>query len=202
MQQELWGEIMVNTDLKTKLEASSSRIVEVDQEISTVKTKINDLNNKLNDGNLTSSENAENINLMKTYYSNELEKVAKVKYTYVKEIQDSINKADISSFLSDFIKNYQSFVDQLSLDQLVALFNIIGFGMLLSTLFSISTLLIGDYLIDKLQLDIKYPKISKYIKLKQRLNKHYLMFYMTMLFIISIVFILANVYMFLLKYFV
>ena len=202
MQQELWGEIMVNTDLKTKLEASSSRIVEVDQEISTVKTKIIDLNNKLNDGNLTSSENAENINLMKTYYSNELEKVAKVKYTYVKEIQDSINKADISSFLSDFIKNYQSFVDQLSLDQLVALFNIIGFGMLLSTLFSISTLLIGDYLIDKLQLDIKYPKISKYIKLKQRLNKHYLMFYMTMLFIISIVFILANVYMFLLKYFV
>ena len=202
MQQELWGEIMVNTDLKTKLEASSSRIVEVDQEISTVKTKINDLNNKLNDGNLTSSENAENINLMKTYYSNELEKVAKVKYTYVKEIQDSINKADISSFLSDFIKNYQSFVDQLSLDQLVALFNIIGFGMLLSTLFSISTLLIGDYLIDKLQLDIKYPKISKYIKLKQRLNKHYLMFYMTMLFIISIVIILANVYMFLLKYFV
>ena len=160
------------------------------------------MNNKLNDGNLTSSENAENINLMKTYYSNELEKVAKVKYTYVKEIQDSINKADISSFLSDFIKNYQSFVDQLSLDQLVALFNIIGFGMLLSTLFSISTLLIGDYLIDKLQLDIKYPKISKYIKLKQRLNKHYLMFYMTMLFIISIVFILANVYMFLLKYFV
>lgn len=202
MQQELWGEIMVNTDLKTKLEASSSRIVEVDQEISTVKTKINDLNNKLNDGNLTSSENAENINLMKTYYSNELEKLAKVKDTYVKEIQDSINKADISSFLSDFIKNYQSFVDQLSLDQLVALFNIIGFGMLLSTLFSISTLLIGDYLIDKLQLDIKYPKISKYIKLKQRLNKHYLMFYMTMLFIISIVFILANVYMFLLKYFV
>ena len=139
---------------------------------------------------------------MKTYYSNELEKLAKVKDTYVKEIQDSINKADISSFLSDFIKNYQSFVDQLSLDQLVALFNIIGFGMLLSTLFSISTLLIGDYLIDKLQLDIKYPKISKYIKLKQRLNKHYLMFYMTMLFIISIVFILANVYMFLLKYFV
>lgn len=202
MQQELWGEIMVNTDLKTKLEASSSRIVEVDQEISTVKSKINDLNNKLNDGNLTSSENAENINLMKTYYSNELEKLAKVKDTYVKEIQDSINKADISSFLSDFIKNYQSFVDQLSLDQLVALFNIIGFGMLLSTLFSISTLLIGDYLIDKLQLDIKYPKISKYIKLKQRLNKHYLMFYMTMLFIISIVFILANVYMFLLKYFV
>ena len=202
MQQELWGEIMVNTDLKTKLEASSSRIVEVDREISTVKTKINDLNNKLNDGNLTSSENAENINLMKTYYSNELEKLAKVKDTYVKEIQDSINKADISSFLSDFIKNYQSFVDQLSLDQLVALFNIIGFGMLLSTLFSISTLLIGDYLIDKLQLDIKYPKISKYIKLKQRLNKHYLMFYMTMLFIISIVFILANVYMLLLKYFV
>ena len=84
MQQELWGEIMVNTDLKTKLEASSSRIVEVDQEFSTVKTKINDLNNKLNDGNLTSSENAENINLMKTYYSNELEKVVKVKYTYVK----------------------------------------------------------------------------------------------------------------------
>lgn len=74
--------------------------------------------------------------------------------------------------------------------------------MILGTLISVSTLLIGDYLIEKLKLDIKYPRLPRYIKFKKSLNKHYLMFYIIIFYIIVIVFIIANVYILLLKYFV
>ena len=91
-------------------------------------------------------------------------------------------------------------MDTLSLEQLVALFNIIGYTAILMTLISLSSLTIGDYLIEKLNLESKYPKLSKLIKLKQNLNKHYLMFYTIMLYIISILCILANIYILILKY--
>ena len=55
--------------------------------------------------------------------------------------------------------------------------------------------------IDKLKLDIKYPKFAKYIKIKQSLNKHYLMLYFVLFYFIIIIFIIGNIYMLLLKYF-
>ena len=139
---------------------------------------------------------------MKTYLCQELQKLESTKTNYVKELQETINKSDIFGFFSDFIEKYKSFIDHLSLEQLVALFNIIGYSMILLTLISITTLLIGDYLIEKLKLDIKYPKLAKYIRFKQSLNKHYLMFYMIMFYIIVLLFIIVNIYMLLLKYFV
>lgn len=161
---------------------------------------------KLDNINLSSNETVEFIKTYKAYLSlpgsQELLKMENIKDSYVKELQDSINKSDIFSSFSEILDLYRSFVDQLSLEQLVALFNIIGFGMVLVTLISITTLLIGDYLIEKFKLDIKYPKLYKFIKLKQSLNKHYLMFYMTVFYVIVISFIIINIYMLLLKYFV
>jgi len=202
MQEELWGEKLVNSELKVKLEACSSRITDIEQKLSGVNSKFTEVETKLNTGNFSSYETVENLTNYKSYLSKEILKMEQTKDSLVKELQNNIDKSDIFSFISDFLENFKSFVDQLSLEQLVALFNIIGFGMVLGTLISISTLLIGDYLIDKLKLDIRYPKVSKYIRLKQSLNKHYLMFYMTMFYVIVIVFILVNLYMLFLKYFV
>jgi hypothetical protein len=189
LQQELWGDKIVNSEFKTKLEACSNRINEVNQEILNI-------NNKLNSNNLYSNTN------MKTYYNNELSRLNTQKNDLVKELQEVINKSDVSGFIKDFIETYKNFVDQLSLEQLVALFNIIGFLMIFFTLISITTLLIGDYLIEKFKLNDKYPKIYKYIKFKQTLNKHYMMFYFIIFYIIVIVYILANFYMLLIKYFI
>lgn len=202
MQQELWGEKFASSTFKTKLQANSCRIDEVEQVITDVKDQINALSQKLNNNNLPSHETADNINLMKTYLCQELQKLESTKTNYVKELQETINKSDIFGFFSDFIEKYKTFIDHLSLEQLVALFNIIGYSMILLTLISITTLLIGDYLIEKLKLDIKYPKLAKYIRFKQSLNKHYLMFYMIMFYIIVLLFIIVNIYMLLLKYFV
>ena len=72
--------------------------------------------------------------------------------------------------------------------------------MIFTTITNLSTLLIGDYLIDKLKLENKFPKLSKYIRIKQNLNKNYLIFNIIILYVITIIYILCNIYMLILKY--
>ena len=85
---------------------------------------------------------------------------------------------------------------------MVALFNICGYFVIFMTIWTISILSIGEYLIGKLNLETKYPKIAKYIKIKQKLYKAYFTFYIIWLYLIVILCIIANFYMLLLKYFV
>lgn len=127
----------------------------------------------------------------------------------MKEILDHIDhnrkgssQSNFIDTLSELITQVQSVVDTLSLEQLVALFNISFNVTMLFTLTSISTLLIGDYLINKLNLDKNYPKLAKIILFKKALNKHYLNFYILLFYIVLIVSIMGNLYMLLLKYFV
>ena len=62
---------------------------------------------------------------------------------------------------------------------MVIVFNIIGYITLLFTLTYITTLLIGDQLINILKLEIIYPKLAKYIKLSCffRFSKSVILFY-------------------------
>lgn len=139
------------------------------------------------------------------YYSQELQKLEGTKNEYVRDLTDLINntsKSDVFSVFSDFIKNYQNFLEGLSLEQIVALVNIIGYFMLITSITSISTLLLGEYLLSHLKLEVRYPKLAKYIKMKEKLNKGYLMYYIISLYIILILGISVNIYMFSLKYFV
>ena len=86
----------------------------------------------------------------------------------------------------------------LSLEQLVALYNIIGYIMICSTLFSICIILVGDYLILKLNLESKFPKFAKILKVRARVTKIYLNFYILSLFILIFINIGVNIYMFVL----
>ena len=74
--------------------------------------------------------------------------------------------------------------------------------MILTTLTSIVIVLIGDYLINKLNLEVRYPKLAKYIRLKEKLNKHYLIIYIVIFYIIVFLSIIGNIYMLFLKYFI
>jgi hypothetical protein len=73
--------------------------------------------------------------------------------------------------------------------------------MLLMTLTSITTILIGDEIIKNFKLEIKYPKLAKYIKFKQTLNKYYLRIYIVLFYILLLLLISVNIFMFSLEYF-
>ena len=202
IQTELWSDKVVNSEFKTKLEASSSRLTEVEENIQTLKNNLDVVNSKLSNNNLDIGETKEFLVTNQTYLNSELNKLEATKNSSVKGLQDIINNSDISSYISDFLDNFRKFVDLLNLEQLVALFNIIGYVTILFTLFSITTLLIGDYLIDNFKLEIRFPKLAKLIRIKQILNKHSLFFNIIMFYVIVITFIIMNIYMLLLKYFI
>jgi hypothetical protein len=202
IQNKLWSDKVVNMEFKTKLEASSSRLTEVEENLKTFKNKLDVVNSKLSNNNFTNGETKEFLVTNQKYLNNELNKLEEAKNSSVKELQDIINNSDISSYISDFLDKYRNFVSLLDLDQLVALINIFGYIMILFTLFSITVVLIGDYLIDNFKLEIRFPKLSKLIRIKQTLNKHSLFFNIIIFYIIVIIFIIINIYILLLKYFI
>jgi hypothetical protein len=129
--------------------------------------------------------------------------------TYTKELQALTNtnnpeilKSGFSDLFYNPIDNIRDFIGILSSEQLVFLFNLLGYVQLFLIMTTILTILIGDHLINYLKLETKYPKIAKYIKFKQTINKLYLNFYIVYFYFILILIICVNIFMFSYDYFV
>lgn len=82
----------------------------------------------------------------------------------------NIQENNILGPLYDFIDSYQKMLSTLSTEQLGCLSNGIGFILVFSAFTSIVTILFGEYIINKLQLKTKYPKLARFIQIKQNIN--------------------------------
>ena len=189
--------------LKAKLTATSDRLDNSINNVNNYFDKVVDLNKQL-------ANNPQNIEVIKSnlkYYEEMYKNALKQQELDIKEIhlliinKPNIVKSDFSDLFNNLIDNYKEFLSTLTSEQMVIVFNILGYIMLLITLTSITTLLIGDQLINILKLEIRYPKLAKYIKLKQTINKHYLRFYIALFYILLLLLIFINIYMFSLEYF-
>ena len=98
------------------------------------------------------------------------------------------------------IENYRLFLSTLNLDQIVAVLNIIGHFMVLSAVTSITIILAGNYLINILNLEVKFPKLAFWIKTREKLTKTYLWLHVLFLFIILFINIGTNLYVFFISY--
>jgi hypothetical protein len=186
--------------LQTKLVASSDRLDTCTQNVNYYIEKMSDLSKQINNTEPKNTELKTNYNLYKEMY----EEAVKKQEAAIKEIQALSNtndpdivKSDLSELFNNFIDNYRDFLSTLSSEQMVIVFNIIGYCMLLMIFTSITTLLIGDQLINFFKLETKYPKIAKYIKFKQTLNKYYLRFYIVLLYTLLLILIFVNIFFFL-----
>nr|YP_010130255.1 hypothetical protein KQ422_mgp043 [Clavaria fumosa]QPZ51157.1 hypothetical protein [Clavaria fumosa] len=83
----------------------------------------------------------------------------------------------------------------LSSEQLGCLTNLLGFIMILGGMVTITLILFGEYLINYFKLDQRYPKLVKYIKLRQTFNKYYLIINIIIIYLILILYIVLNFYM-------
>jgi hypothetical protein len=190
--------------LQTKLVASSDRLDTCTKNVNYYIEKMSNLSNQINNTDPKNTELKTNYNLYKGMY----EEAVKKQEAAIKEIQALSNtndpdilKSDLSELFNNFIDNYRDFLSTLSSEQMVIVFNIIGYFTLLMILTSITTLLIGDQLINILKLETKYPKIAKYIKFKQTLNKYYLRFYIVLFYILLFILISVNIFFFSYDYF-
>lgn len=192
--------------LKVKLTATSDRLDTSIKNVNDYSEKVVDLNKQLT--NATESTNIGALKSNLKYYEEMFNNAIKQQELDIKEIKSlsdsndpNIVKSDISELFNNLIDTYREFLSNLSSEQLVIVFNISGYVMLLSTLTTITTLLIGDQLINLLKLEVKYPKLAKYIKFKQTLNKHYLSFYICLSYILLLILIAINIFFFTFEYF-
>ena len=82
--------------------------------------------------------------------------------TYFSEVFEDTPK---SAKLSNNIYNkYSEYLDSLSSDKIVCLFNIIIDGLIFSSFFSILYIMLSENIINKISFLEKYPKILKLLK--------------------------------------
>lgn len=102
---------------------------------------------------------------MKKYYKKELEKTD----DKLNNIIDKLGNLKFVNFKLDEI--YKLFAN-LTLDQLVSLFNLAIDLSLSFSIFNIINIFLGEHLIKYFNLENKYPKIAYFIRLRIKLNSH------------------------------
>jgi hypothetical protein len=102
---------------------------------------------------------------------------------------DDINKSSIINFEFDSSINW--FEGLIGIKKL-AFCIILGKGILISAISSIVFIYYGDVLIEKYDLVNKYPKIAKFIELRRKYQKYYLIFNSLLIVIVVITEILVG----------
>lgn len=109
---------------------------------------------------------------------------------------DEIKKLDISEFFTSVYNKYGEFLDSLTPDKIVCLFNVIIDALVLSSFLSVLSIMLSENIINKIVFLDKYPRILSLLKLRNNINKKVSKFYLLMHFIIIIFGILGNIWMF------
>lgn len=116
----------------------------------------------------------------------------------INQVLDSTNVKE-SGFL-DYFLEFKEIVSNelasLSAEQLGCFTNIMGFIMIFGGMVTITSILFGQYLIDYFNLEKRYPKLAKFLKLKAIADKYYLISNIIIIYLIIIFFIVLNLYMF------
>ena len=121
---------------------------------------------KLNEEEKKQIESENSIVQKSKYLNEELEK-SKDKFS---DGLKNINKSSI--FPIDF--DFNEFKKNLKDEELLALGSLLLNGLILNYIISIIFVLYGDYLIKRFNLETRFPKLSKFIQLRRKLQNFYL----------------------------
>jgi|ERR1700730_249377 len=160
---------IVDDNLKNKL-LEQNKLLENDLK------KIEDYINKTNTENsapeVVTNPNSFN-NEIGEIISKNLERVEKIK-KYLSEIDINKNLFDNNPFLNIY-NDFKEYLSTLSVYELCILTNIFLMVFIFTCLITILFAFYGNYLIEKLSLEQKYPKLSGIIKLRVKLQHYYIL---------------------------
>jgi hypothetical protein len=95
----------------------------------------------------------------------------------LEKIASSSSGSSSNNFVDSFnslLENYKSFLSTLNVEQLNAIVNFWGLIFLVACLISIAAIFYGDYLIKYFNLEVKYPRLAKFIQLRRKFQLFYL----------------------------
>ena len=112
------------------------------------------------------------------------------------ELRKSIDDSDMSNFLNMDIFNYiNQILDSLTIHQVLAIVNISAFTVILVNITSLLGVFFSEYLIQYFNLEDKYPKLGKLIKMRRTYYKYYYLLNTFIIFIMVILSLYCNILM-------
>jgi hypothetical protein len=202
----LSSELERNKEIVINQQETQSKIVSLSNEASNhvknieeVDNSIKELNNKLNNINLTGEDKNTLIKELDNHYEI-LRKSLEITKKDLNRINNIINENipkenNIFGDIQLFIESYRNYLSTLEVEQIVAIIHLSGLVVIISNFITIFSMIYGDYLINYLNLDSKYPKIHKILLLRRKINKYSLYFNIIMIIFVLLILLILDLYL-------
>lgn len=163
-------------------------------------SKIQEMVELLKNPNLSEQEKVEKFNELCNNINDHIECLDEFK-SNIDTLNMSIElfKKNNSSYMDPFLhftKSFEDFIANLDLMHTFALVHILGSLSLIFILFSMITIFYGDYLIRRFELEVKYPKLAKWIQLRRNLQNYSLIWNLSLAFGVIITILILNAWIF------
>jgi len=132
-------------------------------------------------------EDSEFLNNMHDYYKKAIAKEEKTATSIIEELQSIYNWQDKGNKLVS--SNWSDVFNNMSNEQIGAFSNLLFCQVILASLISIIFVFFGEYLISRFKLETRYPRLAKFIQLRRKFQRYYLIlniFYIVVVVLIQI----------------
>jgi hypothetical protein len=114
----------------------------------------------------------------------------------VKEL--TVTESSFFEYINSFYNNYSEYLETLTPDKIVCVFNIIIGSLTFSSFLSVLSILLSEKIINRIKILERFPRILAILKLRNNINKKIAKVYLLIHIILILGGILCNIYMLLL----
>ena len=172
---------------------SNEKIQKLIEEMNIVKSKISK-QNLLTESDVKNVNNTDNIIDQLSDVNQKFQNTNNDLNSFIDVVQKYVNSKNnnfIPNSFTNLINDLNNIINSMTLEQNLAFINISASFFILFSMFSILFIFYGDYLITKLNLETKYPRLAKLIQLRRKFQHFYILLDIT----ISIIFLLLIIYL-------
>lgn len=187
-------QVLLKEDQEIKLNGMAK---DTSESFSRARSKFNLVRNKLDNNKFEQGETAEMVKKDLAYRETEInnaKEIAENKSRSLVEYIQEIRKSDSSEWIFDLIDKYKHFVDSFEQDQKVAIINLIGYYALFNLSISVAIILGANHFIQLWNLDSKYPRLTKFLKFRAKVNSIYFKVYIILYIVIFFAYVGLNLY--------
>jgi len=115
-------------------------------------------------------------------------------YEEVKELKES----SFFEYINSLYNNYSEYLDNLTPDKIICVFNIIVGGIIFSSYTTVLSIMLSENIINRFKFLDRFPRLLTLLKFRNIINKKIAKFYLVLHLVLILWGILCNLYMYLL----
>ena len=129
------------------------------------------------------------------YRKNEIDRAKQKLDASYEEVKD-LKESSFFEYFSSIYNNYSEYLNSLTPDKIVCIFNLIVGGLTFSSYFSVVSIMLSENIINRIKFLDKFPRLLTILKFRNTINKKIAKFYLILHLVIILWGILCNIYMF------